>query len=42
MYENLADFLYELRMKVMETGASDATIIDAKTILIKDKIIKYC
>ena len=37
MDKNLANFLSELRNKALETGASDATIIDAKFISIEKK-----
>ena len=42
MEKHLTNFLSELRYKVLEAGASDATIIDAKIISIEDEIITYC
>jgi predicted metal-binding protein len=42
MDQKLAKFLAELKKKALESGANDATIIDAKMISIEDEIITFC
>jgi predicted metal-binding protein len=42
MDKKLAKFLPELQKKALKAGASDATIIDVKSVSIEDEIITFC